>query len=106
MPFDSLPVTSPTIETLRLGRILIERGWAQKRMQDNNGRVCLVGSITRQPAVDPWTVAPAIEYLRQALPEYLGNITAWNDNPTRSIDEIIAVYDRAIDLAVGDQLDI
>lgn len=102
MPFDGLPITSPVIETLRLGRaLIIERGLARGAVEDPDGRVCTVGGITRQNRA---RINQALDYLAKAIPADLFAIGAWNDAPDRTQADVIAAYDRAIDAAVADRL--
>lgn len=107
--FDNPPITSPVIEMLRVGRALIEtRGLARGVHQDRDGRVCAVGGITRQKHKEAdqdrlsHTIGAALRYLAMALPVNIGGIAAWNDDHTAA--DVLAVYDRAIDLATADLL--
>lgn len=105
MPFDSLSVTSPAIEMLREGRALIEtHGLARGRIEDNEGRLCAVGGITRQDRAFTPAMKQAIDYLANAITAEPEAIAAWNDAPDRTQADVIAAYDRAIDLAVADQI--
>jgi hypothetical protein len=105
MPFDSLSITSPAIEALRKGRALIEeRGLARAILEDYNGRFCAVGAITRQSRTLELGMAEALDYLAKAIPADLCAIAAWNDDPDRTIADVIAAYDRAINLAIEDRL--
>lgn len=106
MPFDSLPITSPVIEKLRLGRALIEaRGLCRGIPKDPNGPLCAIWGITKSSYVNgDGTMDQAINYLAKAIPDNRLAIATWNDLPDTTKDDVIAAYDRAIDLAVADRL--
>lgn len=109
MPLDgtdfapSSPFTGPALEMLRIGRRLIEtHGLARGKIQDLNGRFCTVGGITRQTRLCDPAITVALEYLARAIPADLLAMAAWNDAPDRSTADVLAAYDRAIDLAIAD----
>lgn len=105
MAFDSLPISSPAIEMLRVARALIEtRGLARGRIEDHEGRLCTVGAITRQSRICAPAMNQALDYLAKAIPADPLAISAWNDVPGRTPADVIAAYDRAIDLALADLL--
>ncbi len=105
MPFDATPATSPVIERLRAGRDLIdERGLARGKIEDDQGRLCIVGGITRQSRIDEEDMTLALAYLAKAIPADLLAIAAWSDSAGRTKADVIAIYDRAIDLAIADAL--
>jgi hypothetical protein len=105
MPFDSLPITSPAIETLRKGRVLIEtHGLARGHFQDHEGKLCTVGAVTRQGRIDHLWIDEALEYLARAISADLEAIAAWNDAPGRTQADVLAAFDKAIELAIADQL--
>jgi hypothetical protein len=95
---------SPVIEALRIGRDLIETHGLARGTIENYGKYCTIGAITRQSRfVQPW-LNEALDYLAKAIPSDLCAIPAWNDAPDRTSADVIAAYDRAIDLATADAL--
>jgi hypothetical protein len=85
---------SPTIELLLKARGLIEDGWCQGFSHD--GRVCAVEAL--------WRIAEgpsvAVSLLQQALPARAISVMQYNDARTTTKADILALYGRAIDLAL------
>jgi hypothetical protein len=106
MPFDSLPITSPVINMLRVGRALIEtHGLAKGFIEDDQGRFCTVGGVSRQSRRPMLGMYEALEYLARAIGVVpIDHIGKWNDAPERTQADVLAAYDKAIELAVADQL--
>lgn len=106
MPFDGTgfrrqqsEINGPVIETLLLSRGKIEQGWCQGRGQTIDG-VCLVVSLRGAP--DHAAYAKAHMLLLHAIKETgfaRGGISEFNDTRDRTKDEILAVCDRAVELA-------
>lgn len=107
MPFDNSPVTNPVIEALRAGRARVERGWCQGVLY-HEGAVCALGGISRatDPALMKYDTASfqAADLLTRALDGSAGDgvwtVSVWNDAPERTQSDVLALYDRAIELAV------
>src|SRR4051812_2553188 len=100
MPLDSLSITSPAIEALRYGRALIaSHGLARGTLLDKDGKFCTVGALTRGRYYPL-----ALDYLSRAIPADLCEIARWNDAPGRTDADVLAVYDRAIDIAISEAL--
>jgi hypothetical protein len=76
---------------LREARKLIKRGWTQGEWH-RNGCVCSLSALhkTRAPQV-------ADETLRRVIGHR--SIIAWNDAPGRTQAEVLAAFDKAIELA-------
>lgn len=113
MPFDSTPITNPVIERLRLGRARVAEAWCQKYFSSDGHAVCAAGGITRTIAparvtqlaiVDP-EYDNALGFLAAALGVPVYRIAAWNDAPERTQADVLALYDKAIDLAIADALE-
>lgn len=105
-------MTQPKPKTLlERARALIEKHWGKGTWySENNKTYCAIGAIqaTGSRAKDPIQAAfsintasqRAIPYLRKALPSgWDGNIIAFNDAPETTHKDVLAVYDRAIELA-------
>lgn len=81
---------------------LLTRGWAQtagEYLNEETGEVCLVGALL----IDQTVYLVALEYLAAAAGvEDASQLDDWNDDPARTLDEVLAVYDRAIAAALAD----
>lgn len=102
MPFDSLSATSPVIEVLREGRARIERGWCQ-HVGYTDGRRCV---MTAMVGTDTPTVKSACTALYKAggFKDNADAVT-WNDAPDRTQADVLALYDKAIDIAVAEEME-
>ena len=85
-----------------------EHGWCQKNFELPGGQCCALGA--RNAVVfgkcDPWDLDPTPEQCREAtemriafmseagIDPYLSDITTWNDEPGRTKEEVLAVFDR------------
>lgn len=82
------PVTQALIDGRRS---LVANGWCQGSTLDYQGRHCAVGALR------PFIVACfAVRELMAVLPHELTNVPAYNDLPTTTLADILALYDRAI----------
>ena len=86
-------------DALRAARALIAKPgtWIQGRFRNSCG-FCSVGALLEAPA------AGANEWLRRAVnlhtnDRYGGSIIDWNDDPKRTHEEVLTVFDTAINLA-------
>ena len=93
------------VEVLRKARERLETwGWTQEDYQDDYG-YCLVGALYNGSESN-WDDDPAARLLAKAIygnvPErVINSIIVWNDMPNRTRDEVMAVMDRAIGLALN-----
>src|ERR1051325_10189007 len=100
MPLDgtySLPLTRILLD----GRAQIERGWVQHYTHTRSG-VCLIGSLHDAP--DSSSSLAAQMFLLAAVKETgfaKESLPLFNDAPGRTKEEILAVYDRAIELSLS-----
>jgi hypothetical protein len=84
---------SSVVEALLKARVFIETDWCKGF--GHGGQVCAIDAL--------WRVAPfanGVTYLQKALPEPWLAVMAYNDDPTTTQADILALYDRAIDLAL------
>jgi hypothetical protein len=101
MPFDGTEFKLPAITTMLMaGReTLLRRGWVQHFTRTWSG-VCMIGSLTDYTHSQFHEAATfllrAIEDLGYGRP---GSVPAFNDAPGRTLGQVIAVYDRAIELS-------
>jgi hypothetical protein len=98
MPIDSLH--SPAITVLQTGRALIEKhGLAKGFIEDDHGKFCTVGSIIRQSRRLEPGMDEAFEYLAKAIGVLPERIARWNDAPERTQNDVLSIYDKAIEFA-------
>ena len=70
--------------------ILRKHGWIQGRMHNSNG-YCLLGAI--DAAFDnPFQVVAVRSIIRERIGDY-SSISAWNDNPHRTIEQVLAILE-------------
>jgi hypothetical protein len=97
MPFDGSELPAVT-QHLIAGRRNIEAGWVQNFTRTRNG-VCVIGALGNyyNRAVDLLLAAVA-----QVDPEAFRtrNITAFNDRPGRTKQEVLEAFDRAVILSL------
>lgn len=107
MPLDSTAFAPSVLVTdLLAARDYIRaRGWCQNQYHDTGGRVCALGAI--RAVTDSYTDSynrcdAACNALWQVLKIKLGecDIAAWNDEPGRTVENVLALYDLAIERAV------
>jgi hypothetical protein len=89
MPFDGTHL-SPVTQALIAGRRRIETGWCQGAMRTRDG-VCAVGAVSFNE--------DALRILQRALGR--DGVPSWNDTPTRTKHDVLALYDRAIALSLN-----
>jgi hypothetical protein len=101
MPFDGTiyePV-SPVTQMLIDGRQQLQRGWCQRIMR-RRGSVCLIGSLA---IVDFDVFAQAEKLLLNAIRAFgypHTSVADFNDDLTRTKEQVLEVYDRAIELSL------
>ena len=95
-----------TLEVLKAARAKIEKGWTQGAMaRDKNGVAlscsdqdaacwCVMGA-TMAVTHDIPTTNAAIGFLRLAVGDFAPR---WNDTPGRTQAEVLAAFDKAIEL--------
>ena len=92
-------VESKTVETLKRGRARVELCWCPFGGVDAYGGVCPSVAITEQFSLEEMVreLPPALDFFRQAICG--GAIPDWNDTPGRTKAEVLAAFERAIELA-------
>jgi len=97
MPFDGTDyqILSPATHMLIDGRRRVQTGWSQRIMRQR-GSVCMIGSLT---ITDYEVFAVAEQLILEAIHE-LGyahsSVVAFNDDPCRTKEQVLEVYDLAI----------
>jgi hypothetical protein len=98
MPFDGSNYVSSNSVTRMLveGRQKVEQGWCRQAMRQR-GAVCMIGSFT----IDDYALFREAEALMLNSIASLGfahaSVAAFNDDALRTKDQVLAVYDRAIE---------
>lgn len=97
------------LDLLKQGKTnILERGWTQGEYWDMHGRLCAMGAIDvchsfsggryHQPSNWRELRDEAALALSNAVPDpYEKFIIKYNDTPNRTVEEILAVYDKAIE---------
>ena len=80
---------------LRARARIVRNGWRTNGLGSAWGPVCAIGALTLEGG--DWDAAH--DLLRDALP-YPTGIINYNDTPGRTKKEILALFDRAIELAL------
>jgi hypothetical protein len=80
---------------LKAAQYIREHGWCQHRMEDTDGRVCLVGAIKRTLGMSLDSLVFGIEFNK--MDTFIGDkdLGGWNDNPSRTKEEVIAALEGA-----------
>jgi hypothetical protein len=82
-----------TLEILIAARVEIEKGWCKHALEDINGNCCALGALDRVRGLG----TEAGKGVRRALPpEYDRSIVAFNNDPTTTQADVLALFDRAI----------
>jgi hypothetical protein len=98
---------SEPVEVLKAARERILQGWCPDAGSDDHGGVCALIAITRSA---DWThndflcgmADETMGYMRRSISRTDGDIIAWNDTKGRTKEEVVAAFDRAIELARAD----
>ena len=95
---------SEVVELLKEGRRrIIEEGWWQCTGPDRKAGYCTLLAITHQGTHNDFLCGKfdrALSYLKRSTGAAF--LPDWNDAPERTLVEVIAGYDRAIELARAD----
>lgn len=96
---------SEVVEALKEAKALVAAGWVQGRDHDESG-YCTVGAV--YAAAPPGgifshatmhTMAVTEPLLKAAKVHSVYWLRRWNDTPERTQSEVLALFDRAIELA-------
>lgn len=105
MPFDGRHLNPTAQHLIRAKAYLQDHGWCATGPYGNAGEVC-VGSALHNTMGEQW--AGAAGFLMGTVlgvePSYVDGygIGRWNDTPGRTLDEVLAAFDRAIELAIAE----
>lgn len=90
-------------DKLREAKALIERGWCQHTLSTEDGSVCIRGAIFSAFDADDFKEEVRADQLLKAATGYKGYLGDWNDAPERTQAEVLAAFDKAIELAEAQQ---
>ena len=85
-------------------KVIQDRGWCQRELQDDDGQLCLLGAIREACHGDATSthprefkkdyVAQPCDYLRKKLVRKITlGITVWNDNLDRTKTEVVEMLE-------------
>ena len=76
--------------------LLTEETWGQGSERRAQGKMCAAEAIHSFLVTDQWSAETAYKRLRDQCD---GSIPDWNDTPGRTLAEVHAAFDKAIELA-------
>jgi hypothetical protein len=78
---------------------LIDHGWIQGRLYAASGAVCALGAT--------FFACPTNPYQRETAQDCLSmickDIGRWNDEPGRTIENVLALFDEAVSMALSEE---
>lgn len=101
-----------TVELLKAARAKIEQGWCQGTMaKEQRGRMrgpkesyscswCVLGALAAASTLEELNPYRTARTLMEAV--VAPSLSAWNDAPGRTQAEVLAAFDKAIELAEGE----
>jgi len=105
MPLDGSNYETELTRWLIEGREnLLRLGWCSEGAYGSSGSVCMLAALPVWGRVND-SVQQAHCALEDAIGQLFGRdhiplgVAYWNDMPVRTLDEVIAVYDRAIEIS-------
>lgn len=99
MPFDGSEVNPIVAHLLRTKAYLAEHGWCSHGPMDESGAVCVGRAIALTRGTEiPGSSKPFEFFLRAASHWDIGK---WNDAPGRTLEEVNAALDRAVELSIS-----
>lgn len=96
-------------EILRQGKAnIIARGWCQGdelAIHGPSGGPCCAATALSTSGWGDWQqVDDALEFIKDAVGvDRRVDIATWNDAPGRTVEEVLAAYDRAIEAAISQE---
>jgi hypothetical protein len=85
-----------------------KNGWCQGQYTDNKGQHCILGATMSQILDNNSVYWDAVKALQGSLgtsgTSGFNDVVVWNDDPSRTVDEVIALFDKAIERAKREEL--
>lgn len=90
-------MSKQTADVLKRAKERLEtRGWVQGNFETARG-CCAVGAIIAETLHNNDAFYAAENALDEALGMYAVLITEWNDDPSRTKEEVLSLFDKAIE---------
>ena len=83
---------TPAEVCARAAELIREHGWVQGRFGDNRSGYCIYGALNTAFTAKPRSCSLPAE-VWNLLP--IRSILSWNDDQSRTVDEVLAVLDEA-----------
>lgn len=104
MPFDGITLPQAARDLLAAKRYIEEHGWCSDAPARGE-TVCVVQAVGRIIERHKQQVDSAVLLLQVIDPNYGGTdifyrLGRWNDIPGRTLEEVYAAFDRAVELAI------
>lgn len=99
---ETRPVTSPVGEGLRRAKALLEtEGWCKGSYKDADGRRCIRQAIIDASGVNCLDIGAALYEQMNGRVWSLTHdeVTEWNDDRSRTLDDVYNLLDAAADIA-------
>jgi hypothetical protein len=97
---------SVVADKLREARVCVAGRWIQGTYADDCGGVCIYGALQKAVLGEPdddWTANEELTAAESLLADAIGTdrllLSYWNDQPERTKAEVLAAFDKAIELA-------
>jgi hypothetical protein len=98
--WDAKTKESELVEALKLARAMVEDRWCPKGGTDDEGGVCAIVAMGQASGAWSDLYEKSRQCLRAAIPlPPTACIPGWNDTPGRTQGEVVAAFDRAVELA-------
>ena len=100
MPFDGTTLNGTAVLLLSARQYIVENGWVQDEIMDEAGAVCAVGALRQvgcgSPHFEDAIIALGGVVGIEIPTRYCGGLIGfWNDDPARTVSEILDAFDRA-----------
>jgi hypothetical protein len=92
-------VESPMVQELRRARARVQKGWCKNTLEDEDGNVCAIGALSLGRNCGTMYVSQALIELHS-----YATIEGYNDAPETTQADILALFDRAIELAKQEEV--
>lgn len=87
---------SEMLEVLKKAREKINNGWCQGDYVNEEGCVCTVGAVELTIGRESILFYPTLDFLTKFLPKYSDCVIYYNDHPSTTKEDILALFDKAI----------
>jgi hypothetical protein len=99
VPGDRVSAETPAGMLTAAADLIEQRGWCQRKFQDDDGRLCVEGAIYHGLAVLDRVCFDAVRILRRHIGD--DSLIRWNDQPGRTQDQVVAALRAAAEQAAA-----